>query len=87
MLLAHPAVAEAAVVGWPSAEFGEEVAAFVTLRAPAEAKALREHCRASLASYKVPRRIVPITDMPKSSAGKVLKAVLAQSFTPDEATP
>ncbi len=78
VLLTHPAISEAAIVAWPSAEFGEEVAAFVTLRTAAEPEALREHCRASLASYKLPRAVFVLNSIPKTSAGKVQKAALAQ---------
>ena len=82
VLLTHPAVAEAAVLGWPSAEFGEEVAAFVTLHEAAEPETLRQHCRESLASYKVPRAIRVLDEMPKNSAGKLQKAMLAQTLVP-----
>ena len=82
VLLVHPAVSEAAVVAWPSAEFGEEVAAFVALRRHADPEALRLHCRESLASYKVPRAVFVVDDMPKNSAGKVQKAILAQGLPP-----
>jgi len=82
VLLAHPAVGEAAVVAWPSAEWGEEVAAFVTLLAPAGPDALRRHCRASLASYKVPRTVFVVDDIPRNSAGKVQKAALAAGLPP-----
>lgn len=82
VLLAHPAIAEAAVVAWPSREMGEEVAAFVTLRFPIDAEALRLHCRASLAAYKVPRAVFPIDDMPRNSAGKLLKPALATRLDP-----
>ena len=47
-LVQHPAVAEAAVVGWPSPERGEEVAAFVVCRAHVSEQDLVAHCRASL---------------------------------------
>ena len=82
VLLGHAEVLEAAVVGWPSAEFGEEVAAFVTTRGPIDEAALRAHCKAQLASYKVPRGFFAIADMPKNSAGKVVKARLRERLTP-----
>ncbi|MEX2454232.1 MAG: AMP-binding protein, partial [Rhodospirillaceae bacterium] len=62
----HPAVAEAAVVGWPSKERGEEVAAFVVCREPVGEDVLRAHCRQTLAPYKIPKRIFFIEDLPKS---------------------
>jgi acyl-CoA synthetase (AMP-forming)/AMP-acid ligase II len=82
VLLTHPAVSEAAIVAWPSAEFGEEIAAFVTLRAATDEDALRRHCRASLASYKIPRAVFVLDDMPRNSAGKVQKPVLAKTLAP-----
>ena len=47
----------AAVVGWPSPERGEEVAAFVVCRATVSEQDLVAHCRASLAPYKVPKGV------------------------------
>ncbi len=78
-LLTHPAVAEAAVVGVPHADLGEEVAAFVTLRAgaAAEPEALIAHCRERLTGYKYPRRVTVVATLPKSATGKVLKGQLS----------
>jgi len=79
-LLTHPAVAEAAVVGVPHAELGEEVVAFATLRAGAGApvEQLVLHCKERLAAYKYPRRIVIVDQLPKGATGKVLKARLVE---------
>jgi len=78
-LLAHPAVAEAAVVGIPDAALGEEVAAFVTLRPDAQAgpDELVAHCRGRLAAFKYPRRVSIMSELPKGATGKVLKWQLA----------
>jgi acyl-CoA synthetase (AMP-forming)/AMP-acid ligase II len=76
-LLAHPSVADAAVVGWPSREFNEEVAAFVVLRSHADPAVLVEWCRQSLAPYKVPRQVFVEQEFPRTSLGKVIKSALS----------
>lgn len=80
VLLRHENVAEAAVIGWPSREFGEEIAAFVLPRAPVDESELLQFCRTSLARYKVPRKIFFINEFPRTSAGKILKTGLAQTL-------
>ena len=78
VLLAHPDVVEAAVVGVPHAELGEEVAAFVVTRAGsrAEADELIAFCRERLAGYKYPRRLTLLSALPRSATGKILKGKL-----------
>jgi len=78
VLLAHPAVAEAAVVAMPDPTLGEEVAAFVALRpgAAADAETLIAWCRERLAAFKYPRRVTLLDALPRSATGKVLKAKL-----------
>lgn len=78
-LLAHPAVLEAAVVGRPHLELGEEVMAYVVLRpgASAEEEALIAFCRERLAPYKYPRTVVMRAALPKTASGKIAKARLA----------
>ncbi len=74
-LMAHPSVAEAAVIGTPDAVLGEEIAAFVILRpgARVDAPELVEFCRERLATFKYPRRVSIVTELPRSATGKVLK--------------
>lgn len=74
-LHAHPAVAEASVVGLPSSAGGEAVVAAVVLEPGASAteEELREFCRTRLTAYKVPRRITLIEELPRTIVGKVLR--------------
>jgi long-chain acyl-CoA synthetase len=83
ILLTHPDVTEAAVVGIPSDHGGEDVVAVVVL-APGSgvaSAALRDHCRARLAAYKVPRRIEVVDDLPRSLLGKVLRREVRRRLT------
>ncbi len=75
-LMLHPVVVDAAVFAIPSAEFGEEVAAFVQLRKALEVAALRDWCAQRLAFYKRPKIITLVDAMPRNSAGKVIKSDL-----------
>jgi acyl-CoA synthetase (AMP-forming)/AMP-acid ligase II len=74
----HPAVAEVAVAGVPSARWGEAVKAFVVLRPDASTSEedLIVHCRAHLAAYKKPQYIEFRDALPKGATGKLLKRSL-----------
>ena len=78
VLLEHPAVAEAAVIGVPDATGDETVKAFALLRggAVADRAELLRHCRQRLDAYKRPRDIEIVDHMPKNTLQKVLKNVL-----------
>jgi acyl-coenzyme A synthetase/AMP-(fatty) acid ligase len=83
-LVAHPAVAEAAVVAAPDEERGSVVRAVVVLRdgyAPGDALAreLQEHVRGVTAPYKYPRIVDFVPELPKTASGKVRRALLRSS--------
>ncbi|MCS5678487.1 MAG: AMP-binding protein [Acidimicrobiales bacterium] len=85
-LAAHPAVAEVAVAGSVSEEWGEEVVAFVVavegLSCPTIDE-LREFARDRLAPHKLPRRMLCIDALPRNSLGKVLRHELREALCDD----
>lgn len=78
LLLRHPSVQEAAVVGLPHEKWGETPQAFVVLKpgALADAAGLRQFCRDHLAHFKVPHGFEFIPELPKTATGKIQKYVL-----------
>lgn len=80
VLLECPAVSDAVVIGAPSREMGEELAAFVVASAPLTAEALAAFCKGRLAPYKIPRIIRFVDALPRNSSGKVIKAELAKTL-------
>jgi long-chain acyl-CoA synthetase len=87
VIAAHPAVAEVGVAGLPDKMRGEKAKAWIVLRhghklTQSEIKA---YCRERLAPYKVPSHYEFVAELPKSAAGKVLRRVLRQRETMEEA--
>ncbi|MEO1732172.1 MAG: AMP-binding protein [Pseudomonadota bacterium] len=79
VLLQHPQVEEAAVVGRTHPEWGEEVIAFVVGTAPPEA--LDQLCIDNIARFKRPKAYVSVANLPKNNYGKVLKTELRQRLS------
>ncbi|MFE9370653.1 class I adenylate-forming enzyme family protein [Streptomyces sp. NPDC006711] len=78
VLYTHPAVREAAVVGIPDPYRGESVKAYVSLRpgADADPDRLAAYCEERLAAYKYPREVEILTELPKTTSGKILRREL-----------
>ncbi len=78
VLLRHPAVQEAAIVGVPHEKWGEAPQAFVVLKpgASADEAELIAFCREKLAHFKAPRAVTFVDELPKTATGKIQKYVL-----------
>jgi fatty-acyl-CoA synthase len=78
VLLRHPAVQEAAIVGLPDTKWGEAPHAFVVLKAGATAtgEELRTFARDRLAHFKAPHTVTFVAELPKTATGKIQKFVL-----------
>jgi acyl-CoA synthetase (AMP-forming)/AMP-acid ligase II len=82
VILEHPAVQEAAVVGVPHRVLGEDVGAFVVLRVGAALSddELKTFCSGRLADYKRPRSVWFVAELPRNATGKVMKHKLRESL-------
>jgi long-chain acyl-CoA synthetase len=92
LLFTHPGVREAAVVGMPDSYRGEAVHAYVVLKPEAKGNVTEEEitqfCRASIATYKAPRKVTFVDELPKTLVGKVLRRKLREGAdAPTDATP
>ena len=77
-LLAHPAVAEAGVVGVDDAQWGQVPAAFIVTKMPISEKELLEFCKIRLAAYKCPKSIQFVEQLPRNGSNKLLRRKLKE---------
>ena len=81
ILLRHPAVAEAVTFGVPNRSWGEEVAAAVVLKGEVGKRELADFCREHMADFKVPRQFFLVSEIPRTSTGKIQRRHVAAAFT------
>ena len=83
IIFAHPKIDDVAVIGVPDDEWGEVPKAICVLKKGCEdctPEEIMEHCRQNLASYKRPRSVIFIKELPRVSMGKVQKKVLREQY-------
>ena len=81
VILAHPSVAEVAVIGQPSNRWGESpLAVVVRADGALDAEGILDHCDGKLATFKVPKSVEFVDEIPRNPAGKVLKRILREQF-------
>ena len=83
LLFTHPAVSEVAVIALPDPKWIEAIAAVVVLRAgqTATAAELIDHARRQLAPFKLPKHVIFAEDLPRNTAGKLLKRELRVQYS------
>ena len=81
VLYTHPGISECAVVGVEHPDYGEAVSAFDVFKESCEVSTaeLTAYCKERLASYKVPKQFKPVSELPKSSTGKILRRIVRES--------
>jgi acyl-CoA synthetase (AMP-forming)/AMP-acid ligase II len=82
VLMTHPAIAEAAVIGIPHESWGESVKAIIVMKEGAQATTdeIVDFCRKHLAGYKIPRSVDFADALPRNPTGKILKTVLREKY-------
>ncbi|HTK08652.1 MAG TPA: hypothetical protein VL485_15900 [Ktedonobacteraceae bacterium] len=79
----HPKISDVQVIGVPDARYGEEICAWIKLRAGEQAtvEEIREFCKGKIAHFKIPRYVKFVSDYPLTVSGKVLKYQMRQIST------
>lgn len=82
ILSAHPQIFDLAIVGLPDDEYGEIVTAFVALKQGAEISLneMKEFLKDKLASYKIPRKLIIVNEIPRNPSGKILRKELKRKY-------
>ena len=78
ILCLHPAICEAAVIGAKDEKTGERVCAYITLKEQVDEQQVSDYCRENLSAYKVPKSIIFMEQLPKSTVGKILRRELRE---------
>jgi long-chain acyl-CoA synthetase len=76
VLSQHDEILEAAVIGEPDEKTGEKVCAYITVKSEVSESDILAHCKVLLTAYKIPKKIVFMQELPKSSVGKLLRREL-----------
>jgi acyl-CoA synthetase (AMP-forming)/AMP-acid ligase II len=82
VLYKHPAVLEACVLGVPDEKWGEAIKAVVVLKKGRSAteEGLIDHCKAALSSYKKPKSVDFVTELPKNPNGKIARKAVKEKY-------
>ncbi len=81
VLISHPKISEAAVIGQPSERWGESPLAIVVKADPdLDVAEVMEFCRGKLAGYKQPKGVEFVDEIPRNPSGKILKRILREQF-------